>query len=327
METVTGKPLFARFQGMLFYLLLAVALGLAGWLPSRYSATWDWSAGARNSLSQATQQVLAQLDTPLTITSFAPEVPELRQQIHAVIERYQRYRPDIQFSFVNPDTQPELVRQLGIQVSGELRLSYHGRSENLTVLSEEAMSNAIQRLLQRSERWVTGLEGHGERSLHGQANHDLGQLGDELKRKGYHIEPLNLASAFEIPHNTALLVIAGPQVKFRPDEIVRIQSYLEQGGNLLWLLDPGPLYGLEPIAKMLDLRVLPGTVVDANAATLGLEDPATALVPEYPEHPATRGFKLISLFPHAAALEAGATGDWQATPLLQTLSRSWNETT
>lgn len=326
METATKTSRLIRFQGLIFYLLLAAAVGLAGWLTTRYSAVWDWSAGARNSLSQATQQVLAQLDAPLTITSFAPEIPELRQQIRAVIDRYQRYRPDIQFSFVNPDTQPELVRQLGIQVNGELRLSYHGRSENLTLLSEEAMSNAIQRLLQRGERWITGLEGHGERSLHGQANHDLGQFGDELRRKGYHIEPLDLASAVEIPNNTALVVIAGPQVNYRPDEIARIRDYLEQGGNLLWLLDPGPLYGLEPIAKMLALRTLPGTVVDANAATLGLEDPALALVPEYPAHPATGGFKLVTLFPHAAALEADAGDGWQVAPLLQTLSRSWNET-
>ncbi len=326
METATRKARFLRLQGLIFYLLLAAVVGLAGWLTTRYSTVWDWSAGARNSLSQATQQVLTQLDAPLTITSYAPEIPELRQQIRAVIERYQRYRPDIEFSFVNPDTQPELVRQLGIKVSGELRLSYRGRNENLTVLSEEALSNAIQRLLQRGERWITDLKGHGERSLSGQANHDLGQFGDELKRKGYHIEHLDLASAVEIPGNTALLVIAGPQGDYRPDEITRIRSYLEQGGNLLWLLDPGPLHGLEPIAKTLGLQVLPGTVVDANAATLGLEDPAVALVPEYPHHPATEGFKLVTLFPHAAALEAGGSKEWQATPLLTTLSRSWNET-
>jgi ABC-type uncharacterized transport system involved in gliding motility auxiliary subunit len=326
MATAPGKSFFTRLQGLFFYLLLAVAVGLAGWLTTRYSATWDWSAGARNSLSPATQQLLTRLEAPLTITSFAPQLPELRQQIRAVIERYQRYRPDIRFSFVNPDTQPELVRELGIRVSGELRLSYQGRDENLTVLSEEEISNAIQRLLQRGKRWVTSLEGHGERSLRGQANYDLGQFGDELKRKGYHIEPLELASAVEIPYNTALLVIAGPQVEVRPDEVARIRHYLEQGGNLLWLLDPGSIHGLEPLAKLLGLRILPGTVVDANAAALGLKSPAMALVPRYPDHPVTEGFKLVTLFPHAAALEAGNHNGWQVTPLLQTLSRSWNET-
>lgn len=51
-----------------------------------------------------------------------------------------------------------------------------------------------------------------------------------------------------------------------------------------------------------------------------------ALVPRYPEHPVTGGFELVTLFPHAAALEQADTGPWNTTPLLSTLSRSWNET-
>ena len=52
-----------------------------------------------------------------------------------------------------------------------------------------------------------------------------------------------------------------------------------------------------------------------------------ALVPRYPEdHPATQRFDLVSLYPHAAALEATGDGPWEVTPLLRTLANSWNET-
>ncbi len=326
MESNRHNRLSQRLQGALFYLLFALGVGLVGWLSQHYSVGWDWSAGGRNSLSSASQEVLAKLEAPLEITSFSPEIPELRRQISTIIERYRRYRPDIELKFINPDTRPDLVRQLGIQVTGELRLEYQGRSENLRTISEESLSNAIQRLMQRQERWISALTGHGERNLSGKANHDLGGFGEELQRKGYQIHALDLASAIEIPSNTSILVVADPRVDYRPGEIKQIDQYLEQGGNLLWMLDPGPMHGLEPVAKRLGLTPLPGTVVDANAAALGLDSPAIALVPKYPDHPVTKGFELVTIYPHTTALEVAQSDEWEVTPLLSTLARSWNET-
>jgi ABC-type uncharacterized transport system involved in gliding motility auxiliary subunit len=326
MKQRTRQRLLMRFQNLLFYLLLAAFVGLAGWLSDRYTLAWDWSAGARNSLSEVSQQLLERLESPLQIVSFSPENPELRRQISEIVARYQRYSDKISLEFVNPDTQPDLVRQLGIRVTGELRLTYQGRSENLRTITEETLSNTIQRLLQQREHWISILEGHGERSFSGSANHDLGRFGQELQRKGYHIQPLDLATSVDIPHNTAVLVIAGPQVEYRPDELSRIAAYVKGGGNLLWLQDPGSLHGLKPLMEQLGLSLLPGTVVDANAATLGLESPAMALVPRYPDHPVTRDFELVTVYPHAAALEYAEAGPWKNTPLLNTLSRSWNET-
>jgi ABC-type uncharacterized transport system involved in gliding motility auxiliary subunit len=180
--------------------------------------------------------------------------------------------------------------------------------------------------MQPQERWVSALTGHGERSLSGKANHDLGGFGEELQRKGYQIHSLELASAVEIPDNTSLLVIADPQVDYRPGEVEQIIRYLENGGNLLWMLDPGPMRGLEQVAKQLGLQPLPGTVVDANAATMGLDSPTIALVPTYPGHPITPNFELVTVYPHATALQVVESDEWHSTPLLNTLPRSWNET-
>jgi hypothetical protein len=68
-----------RLEAVLFYALLAAALGLGGWLLERHDRTWDWSAGARNSLSETSRTLLARLEGPLRITSFTPDIPELRR--------------------------------------------------------------------------------------------------------------------------------------------------------------------------------------------------------------------------------------------------------
>ena len=83
---------------------------------------------------------------------------------------------------------------------------------------------------------------------------------------------------------------------------------------------------LQPLADRLEIEILPGTIVDASAASLGLDNPAYAIVPQYPEHPATAGFKLLTLYPYTSALKGKDSATWIQTPLLSTLERAWNET-
>lgn len=319
------QRIFKRLESLLFHLLLIVAAGLIAWLSLRYDAQWDWSAGARNTLSETSQQMLARLDSPLRVTSFAPENPLLRQGIREIIQRYQRYKPDVELIFVNPEQHPERVRQLGITLSGELLLEYEGRSETLRQITEQALSNAIQRLVQQQVHWLVPITGHGERNLAGAANFDLGDFGKELKRKGFQLQPLDIVTAAEIPGNTGLLIIASPRVAYLPSEVEQINDFVAAGGNLLWLTDPGAQHGLESLAKKLGIQFLPGTIVDANASSLDIQDPAVAIVPKYPRHPATQGFELLTIYPYAAAIRI-THSQWQATPLLTTLPRTWNET-
>ncbi len=109
-------------------------------------------------------------------------------------------------------------------------------------------------------------------------------------------------------------------------ELAQVKQYLAGGRNLLLLLEPDNLAAQQPLLDLLGIKRLPGTIVDANVRQLGIDNPAIALVSNYPAHAASRGFDLLSLFPHAAALAITASDAWHSTPLLQTQSRSWNET-
>ena len=57
----------------------------------------------------------------------------------------------------------------------------------------------------------------------------------------------------------------------------------------------------------------------------GIDDPAFALVAEYPPHGITQGLSTLTLFPRAAALGYQSEGDWRITPILSTLERAWTE--
>ena len=94
-------------------------------------------------------------------------------------------------------------------------------------------------------------------------------------------------------------------------ELTQLANYLEQGGNLILLVDPGNMETQKPLLDLLGVEQLPGTIVDANVRELGIDNPAVALVPRYPAHPATEGFSLISLYPQAAALSAEVKEGWR----------------
>lgn len=315
-----------QLQNLIFLVGLLLAAGLLGWLSTRYNIEADWTRGGRNSLSVDSRKLLEEMEGPVHITAFARETPELREHIRDLVARYQRHKPDIELHFVNPDAEPERVRELGITLDGELLIAYNGRSDKIQELSEQSLTNALLRIARPSTRKVVFLTGHGERNPLGQANHDLGQFGKLLSDKGIHVETLQLAETPAIPQDTSLLVIADPRTPLLPGEVRMINRYLKQGGNLLWLVEPGGLAGLEPVAETLGVELLPGTVVDATTRLFGIDNPAFAIIPDYPMHEITRGIEgRITLFPQACAIDVNAPQGWEAQALLTTLDRAWTE--
>lgn len=315
-----------RLQNILFLILFLGVVGVLAWLSTRYTFESDWTASGRNSLSAASSELLARLDKPVTITSYATEDESVRQAVDQIISRYRRYKPDISLRFVNPDLEPNTVRELGISVNGELVIEYQGRKENLRTLSEQGITNSLQRLVRGGERWLVFLEGHGERKPQGIANHDLGQWAQQLNAKGFKTQAHNLAENPQLPENTQVLVIAGPQVKLLPGEVELINQYVANGGNLLWLSDPEQQVGLETLAASLGIGFEPGLIVDPTTRVLGVSDPRFALVTDYPDHGITRNFDTLTLFPQTVGLTLAPPEGWDASPFLRTQTRSWSET-
>ncbi|ADE13740.1 conserved hypothetical protein [Nitrosococcus halophilus Nc 4] len=315
-----------RLQNLFFTVLFLAIVGLIAALSIRYNYQADWTASGRNTLSEASQALLKQLEGPVTIISFA-QGPSAKQQISQLIERYQRYKPDLELEYINPETAPDQVRKLGVASDTEIVIKKDGRQEKLQDLSEEGLTNALNRVARSAGTLIVFLEGHGERGPQGRANFDLGNFSHHLQTKGFQIQSLNLSTQPQLPEDTQVLVIASPQVDLLPGEVTLIQRYVNHGGHLLWLTEPGPLHGLDPLVEELGIKILAGTIIDPSAQLLmGRGNTAFALVPEYGDHPVSERLTSATLFPQAAALEATKKSKWQPQPILSTLSRTWLET-
>lgn len=325
MEVTRKSRRRIRLQNTLFVVLLLAVAGVLAWLSTVYHYQADWTAAGRNTLSESSRLLLARTAGPVTLTAFVRDTPALRKGIRELVARYQRYKPDLALDFVNPDLDPARVRALGVTMEGEVIVGYQQRTEKLSELSEETLTNALQRLSRGGERWLLALTGHGERDLLGEANHDLGIWGRELTAKGIGVRSLNLAETAQVPDNTTALVIADPQISLFPGEVAAVIDYLRAGGNLLWLAEPDRDGGLASLAEYLGIRFHKGTVVDPTGRLFGIDNPTFTVITRYPAHPVTRDFNVVTLFPGSAGIETPDGAAWTAQPLLSTADNTWVE--
>ena len=324
MEITRRRRLELLVHHGLFVALLVAFVALLAYLAREHRVEHDLTRAHRNTLSAATLDVLRQVEGPVSVTAYAMARDARGDNVHRRIEEalrpYQRAKPDITLSLVDPREQPKAAADAGVRGPVEVVVEYKRRTERLSDFSEQAFSNALLRLARGSERVVMWLEGHGERRLNGMANHDLGEFGRLLEQKGFRVTSVNLSLAQEVPANAALLVIASPQVDLLAGEVQKIRAFLAAGGNLLWLIDPEPLRGLGPIAEMLGLVLTPGVVVDPEAARINAS-PTLAVAALYGRHAITDGFNLITVYPRARQIGTIEGEEWRARPLVEVAPR------
>ncbi|HET6631460.1 MAG TPA: DUF4350 domain-containing protein [Rhodanobacteraceae bacterium] len=316
-----------RLGGWIGALLLLVGAACIAYLSTRWTATVDLSAGARASIPAQVQALLRELPQPIHITCYASPGSGLRPTVAGFIARYQRFKPDITLTFVDPEADPEAMRKAGIRVDGELEVRYGSRSQRLDQISDTVMADTLARLARGGERLVAFVTGAGERRADGRANADLGNFMGQLEASGTRAVPLDFARTAEVPEGTGLVVLASPLLPLAPGAVQALTRYVANGGNLLWLTEPDPRdLGLAPLAQALGVRRLPGTLVDGANSAINRGDPSFVVVSSYPAGPVDADFALTTLFPHAVALAQVNGGDWRVQSILRSSSQSWNET-
>ncbi|MBS0381943.1 MAG: GldG family protein [Proteobacteria bacterium] len=311
------------WQSWLFALLAVVIAVCVAVLSTRFAFTVDWSAGARASITPDSRALLAQLKGPVDVTAYA-RPGDLRAKTRLLVERYQRFKPDLKLGFVDPDLDPIATQDADITTNGEIVLRWQGHTQHVTRLDETDFSDALARLARGHTQLVAFVTGDGERDATGKHAADLGNFVARLAARGVRALPLNLAEAAEVPRNAGLVVLASPQAALLPTSVQKLEDYVASGGNLLWLTEPGSDdLGLAPLAQALGIKHLPGTLFDGATAT---RDPRIIIATRYPAQAITDGFRLNTLFPRVAALAALNGAAWNAQPILQSGSQSWNQT-
>ncbi|NOS98355.1 MAG: GldG family protein [Methylotenera sp.] len=317
-------------QNGFFVVLFLMLIVLLGYLASQYHVAKDITQANRNILTQGSVNVLKQMKEPVNITVFATKDDasggdNFRKGMIDFVARYQREKKNVNLTFINPSIEPKLAQDAGIKEDGEVIVEFNKRVEHIIPpIAEQEMTNLLVRLSRTNQQAVMYLDGHGERNLIGIKNNDIGEFGKQLEKKGFKFANPDLTIAQAVPSNGAMLVIASPQVDVSDVEAKKIKTYLESGGNLLWLLDDDNLRGLKEVADYLGMTVSPGIAMDMASAQYGA-DARVSFASLYGEHAITKNFMLRTLFPEAHQVTAIGTDDngWKVSNLVEVAPNGW----
>ena len=91
-------------NGLFVVLLFGVATALA-WVTRDVKTQWDLTQSQRNTLSQASAEVLKQLSGPVAVSAYATAQDaegDVRKTVQTFLAPYQRAKKDFVLNFIDP---------------------------------------------------------------------------------------------------------------------------------------------------------------------------------------------------------------------------------
>lgn len=306
---------------------MLLILGLINFLAARHASRVDLTENKIFTLAPQSQLVAQQLQQPVRAVVFTPNPDPIDEEL---LKNYQRQNQQFRYEYIDPQAQPGIAQQFGVQSIGEVYLeSGETRRYVQTIntqerLSERRLTNGLLQLNSTNQQKIYFLQGHGERSLDpGQGSFSEAKTG--MTEESYAIEPLNLASNPTIPEDAGVLIIAAPQRPLLETEVAAIETYLQRKSGVLLMIDPqsepnAPQndFGLNPLLDDWGVRLNDRIIIDPAGQASGL-GPGVTIVNQYGEHPITRGFNNgISFYPLARPLETQPIDEVESVSLLVT---------
>ncbi|MER3587782.1 MAG: ABC transporter, partial [Mastigocladus sp. ERB_26_1] len=271
-------------------LAVLVILGLINFLANRYEVRVDLTETQLFTLAPESKQLVQNLKQPVKVWVFDVTQNSLDREL---LENYQKQNSNFKFEYVDPQARPGLTEKFGVKDYGEVYLESGNKRQLVQVvnvndrLSEIRLTNSLQQITSTSTAKVYFLQGHGERSL-SPGEGAISQAIQALGNKSYTTEPLNLVEKSTVPSDANVVVVAGPKRELFATEVKALQTYLNQGGNLVLMIDQGTDPKLDSLLKEWGVKLDNRLAVDVSGnVALG---PAVPIVTDYGEHPITKDF-------------------------------------
>jgi len=387
-----SKPWYVKARGYVFIVVLAL---LIGYISSRpiFTGYWDTTAGQTNTLHPRTQEIVKELGKdPLEVTlytnllggSVTNGLPEQRNAyLSDLWEPYLRFKPDIQFKYVNyyhydssmdngtlrRSFPGKTSRQIGEQLADAydikfsrfstpeaivpktvdlrsenyrlvMQVKYKGQttflrtfSDNIVWPEEEHVAAAFKRLLQAKLPKLLFVTGDLERNIYKRGEREYRDISIEklsrlsLLNLGFDSDTLSLNTG-NIPPDITALVLADPKTSLSAASLSKMEQYIDNGGNMLILGEPGKQEMLNPLLQRLGVQLMDGTMIQPSkeemphmatpyvtTAGLDLAEERLLLLSK------KSGDSLKVLMQGATGIAYSTRGAFTATPLLMTVGQ------
>ena len=314
-------------NSLLMVVLFATILGIINFLAARHNVRWDFSETKRFTLAPQTARLLRELPREVKATVFTGDQGPARAAYRDLFDSYKTRTAKLMVEFVDPDKKPGVARRYGLTRPDTVVLESGKQETRITSASEQELTNALIRVTRDEKKTLYFLTGHSEHLLEETDKGGYSFLKEALDRQGYVTRALSLYESKAIPPNASVLVLGGPQKQVSREEQVLLTDYVNKGGRLLVLLDPGSRAGLEGVLESWGLQADNRTVLDTQTIQGG--DLTMPVINTYGTHEITRDLgQVFTIFPQARPvgfLDSKAK-EWAFHPLAKSSARSWGRT-
>ena len=269
---------------------LAIA-GLVNFLAFENVERIDVTATRQFDLAPRTQQLLDNLAEPVEARVFFPSLDGIRDesvrrqvaasqsQVEDVLQEFEAQTGSFSYEFIDPDREPEVAREYGLQDYGNTVFTSVDSQRNHQVAFSEFLEQdfvtALLIVTGEEQKQVYFLSGHDEKSIFNREEgsaEGFATASTHVQRENYGVSTLNLSLNSDIETFQALtngeivgmLVVAGPRRDILDDERELLEEYLEEGGDMLLLLDPDSPQSFRDLAASWGVVVGTDQVIDAR---------------------------------------------------------------
>lgn len=275
-------------------------------LANEFHVRLDITEGKQYTLSEATENILNNLEEPVTVKAYfsedlPPHIIKTRKDFQELLIEYANKADGmLQYEFINPNEKEANEREatehgiqpvlINVREKDQVKqqkaflgalISLNDKQEVIPFLQpgaamEYALSTAIKKISVTEKTTLGFLQGHGEPSLS-----EMNQLNEQLQIL-YNVQSVLLTDTTDIPPSIKTLVIVRPTDSIKTPDLQKLDGFLARGGNLAVAINRvnGDLQnaygyvqdiGLENWLQSKGILVEPNFVVDAKCGSVTLQ--------------------------------------------------------
>ena len=284
-KEILGTPQ-ARY-GTYSTLLVAVAIAIVimlNMVAGQFPESWKNMDLSSNNLYEITDQskaLLKSLDKKVEIHILAQK-DTTDERIKIFVEKYAGLSKKISVKWTDPVLHPTVLsannaesntivvscedtgKTMKIVMSDiitydETAYYYYGTYEESAFDAEGQLTSAVNYVVNEKTQKIYYTTGHGEAEL-------STTLSDLFTKSNFSTAEINTLVQTEIPDDCNLLFIYGPTTDFTEDEIKMISTYLQNGGDVVYLMGESDkmLSNLNGLLLEYGLEVLEGYIADTE---------------------------------------------------------------
>jgi hypothetical protein len=290
-------------------LLIAAALALAVGIERAADFSrveFDWTGERRFELSPATRKALAELPGPISATLYHDAYDPRTRRTRLLLEKLAQLGP-VEVRERLRDDAPEEVDRYEIGTSNSVVLELGDRFATVERPTEGTLYEALYRLRSLQSGVITLLRGEGQGDPRDEGELGYSGLAAALDTEGYQLRSVASAAMTEVSEDTDAVLLISPRRRLREVSIEALRRYLERGGRLLALLEPGVESGVEDLLAEYGIETPNSVLIDPTSGAIQSEAEGIGIVAyNYATHPATQGLNSnrMTFFPGVRPIAA-----------------------